>query len=205
MLSAFQDHKGQVRNLSFVTFCNIYPLLATYKVFPMLTTHNKGQIWLTYIQLTMGNNNTNAKSILRRLHYIEKWRKGANLLMPKPSDISLAIDDAIRYIRSNEKYKDVPLTPDILLTNGYRANTDGMVLNECYTQYISGDGLIIVSTNLSHTPGRDWYVSVDDVDMNSIGGMDCGTVYHFNSLLDLCDYKGARLTIQDKISRPISR
>lgn len=45
------------------------------------------------------------KNIVKRLHYIQKWRRGAKIIMPSPEEFGKAIDDAIRYIRHNEKEK----------------------------------------------------------------------------------------------------
>lgn len=47
----------------------------------------------------------NGKNIVKRLHYIQKWRRGAKIIMPSPEEVGKAIDDAIRYIRQNEKNK----------------------------------------------------------------------------------------------------
>ena len=136
---------------------------------------------------------TTPKNIIDRLHYIQKWRKGAKIPMPTPQDISLAIDDAIRYIRGKERYKDEQITREILIKNGYEKVDDCITINNEYTQYRSQDGRIVVSTNLSNTPGREWVLHIDSEDFDTIGAVDVGTINHFNAFLDLCEYKGDRL------------
>lgn len=40
---------------------------------------------------------------LRMLHYCQKWRRGANIKMPPPTLLGLAIDSAMRIIRTKQK------------------------------------------------------------------------------------------------------
>lgn len=40
---------------------------------------------------------------LRMLNYCQKWRRGANIKMPPPTLLGLAIDCAMRIIRANKK------------------------------------------------------------------------------------------------------
>lgn len=37
--------------------------------------------------------------VIKELHYFQKWRRGANVEMPHPRIIGLAIDEAIRTLR----------------------------------------------------------------------------------------------------------
>lgn len=39
---------------------------------------------------------------IKALHYLQKWRRGANIPMPEPVFVGKAIDEAIRHLR---KYK----------------------------------------------------------------------------------------------------
>lgn len=139
------------------------------------------------------NKTIDIKNLIRKLHYIEKWRKGANIMMPTSADISLALDDCIRFLRDYSRYDDVPLTIDILKSNGFKQVDDSICIGQEYTQYASCDGLVIISTNLSNTPGRKWYVHVDSDEFTSVGGLDVGTIGQLNKFLDLCDSKTPRL------------
>ena len=54
--------------------------------------------YYTYIMLR--------KETVRMLHYCQKWRRGANIQMPPPTLLGLAIDNAIRIIRNLKKDND---------------------------------------------------------------------------------------------------
>lgn len=54
--------------------------------------------YYTYIMLR--------KETVRMLHYCQKWRRGANIKMPPPTLLGLAIDNAMRIIRNLKKDND---------------------------------------------------------------------------------------------------
>lgn len=45
------------------------------------------------------------KEIINQLHYFQKWRRGANLKQPDPTEIGKAIDGAIRELRNFQRLK----------------------------------------------------------------------------------------------------
>ena len=45
------------------------------------------------------------KEIIDQLHYLQKWRRGANLKQPDPTEIGKAIDGAIRELRNFQRLK----------------------------------------------------------------------------------------------------
>ena len=45
------------------------------------------------------------KKIINHLHYFQKWRRGANIKQPNPTEIGKAIDGAIRELRSFQRLK----------------------------------------------------------------------------------------------------
>lgn len=45
------------------------------------------------------------KEIIDQLHYFQKWRRGANLKQPDPTEIGKAIDGAIRELRNFQRLK----------------------------------------------------------------------------------------------------
>lgn len=45
------------------------------------------------------------KEIIRILHSYQKWRRGANIQQPDPTEIGRAIDGAIRELRNFQRVK----------------------------------------------------------------------------------------------------
>ncbi len=45
------------------------------------------------------------KEIIKQLHYYQKWRRGANIPVPDPKEIGIAIDGAIRELRDFQRLK----------------------------------------------------------------------------------------------------
>ena len=45
------------------------------------------------------------KEIINQPHYLQKWRRGANLKQPDPTEIGKAIDGAIRELRNFKRLK----------------------------------------------------------------------------------------------------
>jgi hypothetical protein len=43
------------------------------------------------------------KEAIKVLHYFQKWRRGANITMPDPKQVGLAIDVAISVLRESIK------------------------------------------------------------------------------------------------------
>lgn len=54
------------------------------------------------------------KGIIKYLHYYQKWRRGADIPMPNPKELGIAIDGAIRELRNYCRMKDEhdQLTPN---------------------------------------------------------------------------------------------
>lgn len=45
------------------------------------------------------------KEIIDQLHYFQKWRRGADIEQPNPTEIGKAIDGAIRELRNFHRLK----------------------------------------------------------------------------------------------------
>ena len=45
------------------------------------------------------------KETLKTLHDFQCWRRGKNIEMPNPKDIGVAIDNAIRLLRKENRYR----------------------------------------------------------------------------------------------------
>ena len=45
------------------------------------------------------------KEIINQLHYFQKWRRGADIEQPDPTEIGKAIDGAIRELRNFQRLK----------------------------------------------------------------------------------------------------
>lgn len=45
------------------------------------------------------------KEIIKYLHNYQKWRRGADLPMPTPKELGIAIDGAIRELRNFQRLK----------------------------------------------------------------------------------------------------
>lgn len=45
------------------------------------------------------------KEIIKYLHNYQKWRRGADLPMPNPKELGIAIDGAIRELRNSQRLK----------------------------------------------------------------------------------------------------
>ena len=45
------------------------------------------------------------KEIINQLHYFQKWRRGADIEQPNPTEIGKAIDGAIRELRNFQRLK----------------------------------------------------------------------------------------------------
>lgn len=45
------------------------------------------------------------KEIIKYLHNYQKWRRGADLPMPNPKELGIAIDGAIRELRNFQRLK----------------------------------------------------------------------------------------------------
>lgn len=45
------------------------------------------------------------KEIIKYLHTYQKWRRGADLPMPNPKELGIAIDGAIRELRNFQRLK----------------------------------------------------------------------------------------------------
>lgn len=59
------------------------------------------------------------KEIIERLHYYQKWRRGANIPMPDPKEIGMAIDGAIRELRDFQRLKIKIEKKSKVKDNGY--------------------------------------------------------------------------------------
>ena len=57
------------------------------------------------IQMQLKRSNMKVKEIIDQLHYFQKWRRGANLKQPDPTEIGKAIDGAIRELRNFQRLK----------------------------------------------------------------------------------------------------
>lgn len=49
----------------------------------------------------------NIKEAVKLLQHYNRWRRGADVEMPRPKEIGKAIDTAIEYIKKNEKLEEI--------------------------------------------------------------------------------------------------
>ena len=56
-------------------------------------------------QCTLSRESITDKQVLRVLHYTQKWRRGAKIDMPSPYVLGIAIDGAIKSLRSHANCK----------------------------------------------------------------------------------------------------
>lgn len=49
----------------------------------------------------------NIKEAVKLLQHYNRWRRGADVEMPRPKELGKAIDTAIEYIRENEKLEGI--------------------------------------------------------------------------------------------------
>lgn len=47
------------------------------------------------------------KDAVKLLQRYKRWRRGADIEMPRPKEIGKAIDTAIEYIKKNEKLEEI--------------------------------------------------------------------------------------------------
>lgn len=47
------------------------------------------------------------KEAVKLLQHYNRWRRGADIEMPRPKEIGKAIDTAIEYIKKNEKLEEI--------------------------------------------------------------------------------------------------
>lgn len=137
------------------------------------------------------------KTLIRKLHLAQKWRRGGNGEMPSPKEFGLAIDDCIRLLRrlSDEQFNElfmkktttpVPITKELLIKNGYI----GKSFNEYYDYSKEVDGYLLTFKYLmSNTPERDWYLHVDDSDRCTVAGCDVQYIHQAQQLMEIFDVK----------------
>lgn len=98
--------------------------------------------------------------------------------------VTLEIEEGVTYV---DEYNPqaIPLTEEILLSNGYHKENAGDV-----ETFLSDDGRILVSndTNYRNTHNK-WWVHIDNEDMDSIGGLEISYVHQFQNLLRSAEIK----------------
>ena len=92
--------------------------------------------------------------------------------------VTLEIEAGVIYVDEYNP-QPIPLTEEILLTNGYHKETTANI-----DKLVSEDGRILVSNDTHYlNTNNKWWVHIDNEDMNGIGGLELSYVHQFQNLL----------------------